>query len=200
MFGEINITASNILISGAAAGADSEFGKAAAKAKHQIVHWSFKGHTTKLKSNLYALTSEHLTTADPYLIRANKSLIRTFPADDEYSTNLIRRDYYQIKWSQRVYAVSSFTNDASMMRVKGGTAWAVQSYADRFLYDQEPFDQCELYMFDQITSKWYQWNRVWKMIDKPPRPYGVYAGIGSRELADNGKAAIKSLYAKDTKA
>lgn len=197
MLNNIEITSSEILLSGGAAGADTAFGKAAHKAGHQVVHWSFNGHKSKLKNDIYALTEDQLKDADPYLIRANKGIIRTFPATSEHTNNLLRRNYYQVKWSQSVYAVSRFTTDSSMLKVFGGTAWAIQLYADRFLYDQEPFDKCNLFLFDQDSNKWFKWNRIWAEIEKPPNPQGVYAGIGSRELTDTGLAAINSLYVKD---
>jgi hypothetical protein len=200
MLNNIEITSGDILLSGGAAGADTAFGKAAHKAGHQVVHWSFNGHKVKLKNNVYALTDEQLKEADPFLIRANKSIVRTFPASSEHTNNLLRRNYFQVKWSQSVYAVSSFTDDSSMMKVFGGTAWAIQLYADRFLYDREPFDNCHLYLFDQKSDQWFQWNRSWTKIQTPPCPQGVYAGIGSRELTDAGLAAINSLYVMDAEA
>ena len=199
MLNNIEITSGHILLSGGASGADTEFGKAAHKAGHQVIHWSFNGHKVKLKNDVYALTDDQLKEADPCIIRANTSLLRTFPGKSEHTNNLIRRNYYQVRWSQSVYAVGNL-GDKSMMKVEGGTAWAIQMYADRFMYDREPFDSCYLYLFDQKSNKWLQWNRMWKEIEKPPFPSGVYAGIGSRELTDAGLAAINSLYVTDAKA
>lgn len=200
MLDNIKITSGDILLSGGAAGADTAFGKAAQKAGHQVVHWSFNGHKVKLKNDVYALSDDQLKEADPFLIRANKSIIRTFPATSEHTNNLLRRNYYQVKWSQSVYAISSFTDDSSMLKVFGGTAWAIQLYADRFLYDRESFNNCHLYFFDQKSDQWFKWYRSWIKIQKPPTPNGVYAGIGSRELTDAGLAAINSLYVTDAKA
>lgn len=194
MLKDFDISADNILLSGGAAGADTEFGKHAQKAKHKVVHWTFKGHKTKLRSNLYQLTPDHLSVSDNYLVRANKGLVRNFPSKSDYTNNLLRRNYYQVKWCESVYAVSKFTSDNSMLKVDGGTAWACQMYVDRFLYDREPFSLCHLYMFDQNSEKWFQWNRIWKEIDKPPTPKSVYAGIGTRDISTAGINAIKNLY------
>ena len=199
MFNNIEITAGDILLSGGAQGADAAFGEAAITAGHQVVHWSFNGHKTNV-DHVYMLNDEQLHAADPHINIANKSLLRTFPSKKDYTNNLIRRNYYQVKWCESVYAISSFKNDSSMLKVDGGTAWAVQMYVDRFLFDQEPFKLCKLYLFDQKSNEWYQWNKIWTRIDKPPRPDGVYAGIGTRELTDAGLAAINSLYATDAKA
>lgn len=200
MFGNISLTSTNILLTGGAAGADTMFAKCAAQAKHQVVHWVFSGFKTKLRSNLYELTDELLTEADSFVLRANKGLNRTFPTKNSYTNNLIRRNYYQVKWCSSVYAVSKFDSGGSMLNVDGGTAWAMQMYADRFMYDQEPFELCNLYLYDQNYKCWYHWNKVWTSIDSPPTPQGVYAGIGSREINNDGIAAIQALYSKDAKA
>lgn len=194
MLEDIDIKSTNILLSGGAKGADTEFGKCASKAKHQVVHWTFDGHKATPRTNLYKLTTDHLQSVDSYVIRASKSLKRNFPSKSEHTNNLLRRNYYQVKWSESVYAISSFTQDSSLLKVNGGTAWACQMYVDRFLYDQEPFELCKLYLFDQGSNKWYQWRRIWGEIDIPPTPFGVYAGIGTRDITNAGIAAIKSLY------
>jgi hypothetical protein len=195
MFEDLDLSAPNILLSGGAEGADTIFGKAASAAKHQVVHWTFQGHKSKLRKGLYQLGSNHLETADTCLIRANKSLLRTFPSKSEHVNNLLRRNFYQVRWSESVYAVSRFTNDSSMLKIDGGTAWACQMYVDRFLYDQEPMKLCNLFMYDMDTKGWYRWERIWyKMDQSPPTPSGIYAGIGKRELSEEGQDAIYSLY------
>jgi hypothetical protein len=195
MFEGLDLSSPNILLSGGAEGADTVFSKAASAAKHQVVHWTFEGHKPKLRKGLYQLTDAHLTSADLSLRRANKGLLRSFPTKSEHTNNLLRRNHFQVRWSESVYAVSKFSTDASMLRVAGGTAWACQLYVDRFMYDQEPMSLCKLYLFDQTSQAWYQWDKVWsKMITAPPTPTGVYAGIGSRDMTEAGIAAINALY------
>lgn len=190
----LDLTAPDILLSGAAEGADSAFSKMASASKHQVVNWTFAGHKTKLRKGLYQLSTEHLAAADPYLARANKNLLRSWPPQSQHVNNLLRRNFYQVKWSNSVYAVSRWSKDKSMLRIDGGTAWACQMYVDRFLYDQEPMSLCNLYFFDQDGENWYTWNRVWEQIPSPPKPQGIYAGIGSRDLNAAGTAAICCLY------
>jgi hypothetical protein len=63
------------------------------------------------------------------------------------------------------------------------------------MYDQEPMSLCKLYLFDQTSQAWYQWDKIWsKMSAVPPTPTGVYAGIGSRDMTEAGIAAINALY------
>lgn len=68
MLEELDLTAANILLSGGADGADTAWSKAASAAKHQVVHWIFDGHKTKLRKGLYQLNREQLDAADPYLV------------------------------------------------------------------------------------------------------------------------------------
>lgn len=194
MLGNLELKTSNVLLSGGADGADAAFGRAAVAAKHDVVHWSFDGHRTKMRKNLYRLDRDHLDSADPYLLRANKSIMRTYPSSDAIVNDLLRRNLYQVRWSDSVYAVSQFKKDGSLLGIDGGTAWACQMYVDRFIYDQEPMDLCCLYLFDQSSNRWYAWRRSWSEIDALPRPSGIYAGIGSRKLTTDGAQAIAELY------
>lgn len=194
MFEGIDLSQPDILLSGGAAGADTVFSEHAEKVGHTVVNWSFSGHKSKMIDSVYKLTVEHLEQANSPLIRANRSLLRSYPTKSEKTNNLLRRNFYQVRWSESVYAVSTFNDDSSMLKIDGGTAWACQMYADRFLFDQEPFDLCKMYFFDQNSQQWYQWRKIWSKIDRPPAPSRVYAGIGTRNLNSAGRLAIANLY------
>jgi hypothetical protein len=175
----------NICMSGGAEGADLQWGMCAGKAGHQVLHWTFRRHRTNAPvEECVCLTPEHLREADPFLLEANKTLKRRIPFDKPYVANLLRRDYYQVRWSHRVYAVSTFVRGG---KIKGGTAWAVQMFLDRL-------PDGELYVFDQATDRWLAWREAWAEIDQPPLPTGIWAGIGSRDLKPNGKQAIRKLF------
>ncbi len=180
----------NTCLSGGADGADLQWGMCAGKAGHHVVHWSFEGHRSKAPEvEVSVLSKDQLEAADPFVKRANTTLKRHFPTRNGFVNNLLRRNYYQVTWAQAVYAVANLEDS----KVSGGTAWATQMYMDRFLIDGEPMDQCRLFLFDQLTSSWFQWHGVWSPIETPPKPEGVWAGIGSRELLEPGKLAIRSL-------
>lgn len=179
----------NTCLSGGADGADLQWGMCAGSAGHHVVHWSFEGHRSKAPDvEISVLSKDQLEAADESVKRANKTLKRHFPTRNGFVNNLLRRNYYQIKWTQAVYAVANLENNM----VSGGTAWATQMYMDRFLCDNET-DPCNLFLFDQLTGRWFQWINVWVPIDIPPEPTGVWTGIGSRELTDAGKQAIRTL-------
>lgn len=183
---ELKEISPDICLSGGAIGADLQFGMCAGFAGHGVIHWSYPNHKNHApKSEVVVLTESQLEAADPYLVKASKRVKRN-PLSSNYNVrNLLRRNWYQVKDAERVYAVATI-NDKN--EVSGGTAWAVAMFIDRF-----DGGACEAYVYDMTTSHWCVWNGLlWEMCD-PPKPHGVYAGIGSRDLQPNGKEAIRKL-------
>lgn len=176
-----------ICLSGGADGADSQWGMCAGMAGHQVIHFSFAGHRiTVPKEEIVVLTSTQLSEADPHLEQANVTLERRVPYDKPWIVNLLRRNWYQVKDAEVVYAVSHLDKDG---KVDGGTAWAVQMFINRF--DGMP---CPVYLYDQQRGEWLTWmGGWWAVCSFVPTPDGIYAGIGSRKLLDSGKRAIRAL-------
>lgn len=70
----------------------------------------------------------------------------------------------------------------------GGTAWATT------MSSQLHPENRSLFVFDQERDVWLQFNgETWDQIDSPPRPTGIWAGIGTRDLKQNGVDAIRAL-------
>ena len=148
----------NICLSGGAAGADVTWGEAAEQAGHLVVHWSFEGHSAKTKKHIYKLNDEELMEADEHLKQANKFLKRNLPFKKLWLINLLRRNWYQVKYVDALYAVGTLNERAVIyenspgiyykdlectqdrMGVNGGTAWACQMYFGRWVEDRETFD------------------------------------------------------------
>ena len=176
----------DICLSGGAIGADLQWGMCAGRAGHMVIHWSYKGHRTSAPAaELVELTDEQLQVADPFLLTANKSLKRNVPFHKPWLVNLLRRNYYQIRDCQAVYAVSKFKDG----KVDGGTAWAVQMAIDIHGLT------IPVYVFDQVQGLWFRWTSMgWSVMSSPPpKPTGVWAGIGTRKLNSVGKQAIREL-------
>jgi hypothetical protein len=175
----------NICLSGGAEGADMQFGMCAGFAGHNVIHFHFKGHKSSApKDELAELSKEQLLAADPHVQQANLTLKRRFPTSKDFVNNLLRRNWYQVESSERCYAVATIKNGV----VQGGTSWATQMFMDK--YDG---GACECYVYCQEAGAWHKWEGFWKIIDEPPVPHGVWTGIGSRELKDNGKKAVRKL-------
>lgn len=176
----------NMCLSGGAEGADLAWGAAALEAGHGLIHWSFSSHNPKQqKEYVVKLPREQLIIADDLLIETNKYLKRSFPSSSEHVNNLLRRNYFQIKDATSVYAISEIKNDM----VQGGTAWACGMFMAL-----HSFQPCPVYVFSQPHDKWFTWSNDWMEINDVPTPTKIYAGVGTRNLTENGLAAIQNIY------
>ncbi len=75
-------------------------------------------------------------------------------------------------------------------QIEGGTAWGVTMFIDL-----HGWGACEVYLFEPSLQGWLTWNSAWEPIAAPPRPHGVWAGIGTRNLDTGGEAATTALLA-----
>lgn len=187
---------SNICLSGGADGADLQWGMCAGMAGHKVIHWSFDSHKTRAPDvEVVRLSSEQLERANDAIAKAANGLKRRVP-HKWFVKPLIQRNWYQVNWSDSVFAVCDFENG----KPTGGTAWAIQMYLDRDINHRA-------HLFDQNSSQWYSWNdalHAWVHTPstKPTlhlhhdfldEPKGIWAGIGTRNLKQNGKEAIRKL-------
>ena len=176
--------------SGGASGADTAWAEAADRLKIKTTAHSFEGHekmgkasgfvgerpTLETRSNL---TEEQLEIADEFLKKAAKSLGRPFNPKANY-VNLLRRNYYQLKDSEAIIAIGQILPGGT--KVSGGTGWAVQMGIDKGI---------PVYVFDQKVKLWAVWNgsKFEKLSGLPPK-FKEFAGVGTRELNDDGLKAI----------
>ena len=181
----------NICTSGGAAGSDLLWGDLALKMSHQLYHISFLNHRIDLSSSqatekhIYRLCNATLSMADPYVMVANKSLNRKFPTSSELVNNLLRRNWFQIRKANSLYAIGPLKGKI----VDGGTGWAVQMFLDKFM------EKKECYVLNTLDLKWYEFNNEsFQLIKKPPAPQGRWAGVGSRNINDTIRQMIFNLY------
>lgn len=170
--------------SGGAAGADTVFEEECTKKGIPVIAWSFAGHNTK-SPNKKVLSKEELKEGLEHIEIANKSLKRNIYNLSPYVKNLLARNWFQVKNSKTIYAVGTLEDD--MKKVRGGTGWAVQCGID----NKKP-----IYVFDQDKNIWFQWigeRYQFIQIDFVPKLLDRFAGIGTREINENGINAIKKL-------
>jgi hypothetical protein len=175
----------NICLSGGAKGADFEWGRCASIAGHKVIHWTFPTHPSQSpEADTIHLTDAELSIAVPAVRNAAKAINKS-PPSRPHIWRLIHRNYYQVAWSESCYAVTVIREGQKV----GGTAWATVMFA------QLHPESRRLWLFDQEKDGWFNWDgEGWVSIEgKPPRPEGVWAGIGSRDLAENGRRAIREL-------
>ena len=170
-----------------------------------LVH-SFAGHrvninrmTEEQKSRVKVVihSKDELSEGFSYIDKASKVLKRHLPMK-EYVMNLLLRNYFQIKDSEYVFAVAPLQNNRM---VKGGTGWAVEMAIQQKLpvvvFSDSP----------QTESSWYYFSYKKQIFQKthgnPPQGFllnlkqqGIknVTGIGTRELSEQGREAIRMLF------
>ena len=100
---------------------------------------------------------------------------------DKYM-HLLARNWMQVKNSDAIYAIGEIKNNI----VAGGTGWAVQMAID---------NNKQVYVFDQNKNNWYYWNGKFEYCNTPVLVEN-YAGIGTRDINENGIKAIINVYKK----
>ena len=146
-------------------------------------HYYFEGYKTPNGNTAIPINLKN--EADEKLKAANKTLGRRFPTSNEYVNNLLRRNWWQVKNSDAIFAISSITDN----KVDGGTGWAVHMA----IAENKP-----VYVFDQNKNKWFTWNNnKFVEVDTPVLTKN-FAGIGTRKINENGKQAIRDVYEKTT--
>ena len=181
----------NVCTSGGAVGSDLLWGDLALKMGHALYHISFLTHKIDLSSSnaaykhIFRLSDKTLLVADPYLNLANKTLNRKYPTSSEMVNNLLRRNWFQVRKADRIYAIGPLRG----MVVDGGTGWAVQMFLDKSV------DKKECYVLNTLNLKWYEFkDKSMQLIKKPPAPYGRWAGVGTRKINETIRKMIFSLY------
>jgi hypothetical protein len=157
-------------------GSDYQFLSDALNNNHKAIICSFSGHKLSLDSSqmnnsnvrIVYLTEEDKKEADQYLEPISNYLKRKIASSKDYVKNLLRRNYLIIKNVERVYAVGKILNGF----IDGGTAWGCYMY----MYKGGK----ELYFYD-IDKKHWTLNMGNDPVN-PPTPYGIYAGIGTRDV------------------
>lgn len=153
------------------------------------ISYSFYNHVQKGK-NQKILTVEELNEGFEHVRIASNGLKRSPNISYPYVRNLLCRNWYQVKNAEAVFAVGKFIDNK---RVSGGTGWAVQMSID----NNKP-----TFVFDQENNKWNKFNYVlgeFEVIDYIPKLTENFAGVGTREINENGINAIKIILKENFK-
>jgi hypothetical protein len=139
---------------------------------------------------------------------AVKNLGRRSLDANTFAGVLVRRDYLQAKNADSIFAISTlvepgqkdkkgFVNNTKNQTVEGGTGYAVQMAINLGK---------DVYVFDQVKNKWFTVKYDTDLFGKKtfnsfiettiPVLTKNFAGIGTREINESGKQAIRNVYAK----
>ena len=161
--------------SGGAVGSDSYWGTIGEKYGVVSEHYYYGNKTP---NGNHQITQEQFEEGKEHVLKANETLHRR---PDAYM-NLLSRNYAQVKNADAIFAVGHLKNGI----VDGGTGWAVQMAID----DNKP-----VYVYDQTRKQWFSnINGQWQVFSGIPKLTKNFAGIGTRELNQDGKDAIKQVY------
>jgi hypothetical protein len=175
------------LLSGAAGGAESEFGECAEKWGLHEVNYSFEGHTVTRARGIVNLSDAELKRGDVSFGYLKAHMHRTYP-DTPLFRRVLQSIWHQVNTAGEVFVVGTILSDQT---VKGGTGWAAElarHWGKR------------LYVFDQEKHAWFSWSDgAWTKTPPPKITATRFTGTGTRFLSDEGRAAIRDLFERSFK-
>jgi len=171
-----------VLFSGAANGAESEFGAAAERRGIEEVNFTFAGHNDARHRGIRVLTNEELIHGDVSLAYVGKLMNRHY-RDTPLFKKVLQSIWHQINAGQEIYVVGKILENQT---VKGGTGWG----AEFAKLCNKP-----LYVFDQERDNWFHWTSdAWEGDPGPVITHPHFTGTGTRFLQPNGRNAIEALF------
>ena len=174
--------------SGGCPGADMFWETEGDKYSVTTIAYSFGGHKQEGK-NRVILSTEELNEGFEHVLIANKEIKRYPQGQARYIQNLLARNWFQVKNGEAIFAIGKLLNEKT---VSGGTGWAVQMAVD----NKKP-----VFLNDQIKKDWlkfdYEHNQFVPMGGIIPTLTPNFAGVGTRELQENGKEAIRKIFEKN---
>jgi len=175
-------TAAYTLLSGAAAGAEAEFGACAEKWGLAETNFSFTGRATERTRGLVVLSENELKQGDVSSSYVQAHMHRKYPETPLFR-RVLQSIWHQVNTTGEVFAVGVLQSDNT---VKGGTGWA----AELARHMDKP-----VHVFDQEKKSWFRWTGSgWTAEAEPVIEKTRFTGTGTRFLSDEGRAAIRSLF------
>lgn len=162
--------------SGGAVGSDTMWGEFGAQYGVVSEHYYYGKRT---ENGNHDISEEEFEEGKIHVYNANQTLHR-----QPYKyMNLLARNWMQVKNADEVFGIGKFKNKV----VDGGTGWAVQMAIDVGKI---------VNFYDQEKCVWGRYsNGKWERSDTPVLTKN-FAGIGTRELNENGRMAIKDVMIK----
>ena len=171
-----------VLYSGAANGAEAEFGAQAERLGIEEVNFSFEGHPDARGRGIRKLTHAELQQGDVSLSYVSRLMHRTYP-DTTLFKMVLQTIWHQVNSGQEIFVVGRVLPDGT---VKGGTGWG----AEFAKLCNKP-----LFVFDQDEGTWVRW--AGEMFQPSPLPviqHPRFCGTGTRFLNEAGRRAIRELF------
>ena len=173
--------------SGGCPGSDLEWELEGEKYGVKTIAYSFYNHV-QVGKNPKILTVDELAEGWTHVKLADKTLRKNVESlDSPYMRNLLCRNWFQVKNAEAVFAIGKLKDRHT---VDGGTGWAVQMAVDS---DKPVF----LFLQDVMGEGWFRYMPVvgfeWRC-DEILKLTENFAGIGTRDINESGKEAIRRIY------
>ena len=98
--------------------------------------------------------------------------------------NVLQTIWHQVHQAQQVVVIGTILEDGHVM---GGTGWG----AELGRIWKKP-----LWVYDQPRRGWFHWDGAWAPCEPPLVTSESFAGMGTQNLTDEGRAAIDDLFAR----
>ncbi|SEH78878.1 hypothetical protein SAMN02927937_01435 [Paenimyroides aquimaris] len=171
--------------SGGAEGADACFEFFSKRYHINVVAYSYKTRFHQ-SENKYELNENEFNEGIKNVYKANEVLKRS--RIHSY-LKLLARNWFQVKYADEVFAVSTLKKQNEKLVVKGGTAWAIQMAVDA---------QKNVFVYDQEQLQWFYYDYYFGdfcILKTPPKITSLnFTGIGTRNINFFGMDAIEQLF------
>jgi len=169
------------LYTGGHKGTEAEFGRCAERWGVSEVTLSFDGHKPERARNERLVSAADLAKGDISMEIVSKRMGRTYH-ESERIRRVFQLMFHLVNQSYHVFAVGWIQGDDT---VKGGTGWGVEL---------AKFFNRPVHVFAQDRKQWCVWKADHWAAEDPTIPERPFAATGTRNLTDEGRAAITALF------
>lgn len=169
--------------SGGLKGAEALFGEQSEKYGIHETTFAFEGQSLTRKMNVTILSEATLKEGDVSMEIVSARMGRRYAQVDRIR-KVFQVIFHMVNKGSQVLAIGWIQDDNT---VKGGTGWAVEL---------GKFFNHPVSVFDQGKSQWYTWTENRWTLDTPVITEASFCGTGTRNLTDEGRAAIEDLFTR----
>jgi hypothetical protein len=171
------------LYSGGHVGAETYFGECAEKFGVNEITYSFEGHQLKRDKNVLVLTDSELKRGDISMEIISGHMHRNY-ANSTILRRVFQSIFHMVNNGLQIFAVGHILDDNT---VKGGTGWGVEL---------GKFFNRDVHVYDTIKNCWMTWRHGEWIMEIPTIIEKTFVGTGTRDMSDESKAAVLSLFAR----
>lgn len=173
------------LYTGAHRGAEAAFRAEAIRWEIPTVTYTFAGNAVEgvAAEELTVLSPDQLRKGDVSMEIVSRRLDRSYHSAERIR-QVTQMLFHVVNNAYHVFVVGVIQPDQT---VKGGTGWAVELAR---------FFNREVSVYDQERNGWFTWRHGDWIPDLPGLGQRSFAGTGTRNLTDHGRAAIADLFAR----